>query len=309
MSNELPAPMLAVPDEHLPPDDAGWAYEMKWDGYRGIVEVAGGHVRIASRRGNDVTAKYPELADLPDALGGLDAVLDGELVVLDDAGRPSFQAIQHHTAPVVLMCFDILSLDGRDVTGLPWRERRALLERLALAGERWQTPPAVVGDGARALDTARRLGLEGVVAKRLGAPYLPGRRSPAWRKIKLSKRQELVVGGWLAGEGRLRGTVGSLLVGYHDADVDTTNRTALRYAGRVGSGFDDRTRDALARTLTRRTSSPFAATPRLPGPVWVEPEVVVEVRFTEWTTDGVMRQPVFLGIRDDKDAADVVRET
>ena len=178
MSSELPAPMLAVPDEHLPPDDAGWAYEMKWDGYRGIVEVANGQVRIASRRGNDVTAKYPELTGLPDALGGLDAVLDGELVVLDEAGRPSFQAIQHHTAPVVLMCFDILSLDGRDVTGLAWHERRALLERLALAGERWQTPPAVVGDGARALDTARQLGLEGVVAKRLDAPYLPGRRSP-----------------------------------------------------------------------------------------------------------------------------------
>jgi len=307
MSSELPAPMLAVPDEHLPRDDAGWAFEMKWDGYRAIVEVASGHLRIASRRGNDVTAKYPELAGLPDALGGLDAVLDGELVVLDDAGRPTFQAIQHHTAPVVLMCFDILSLDDRDVTGLAWHERRTLLERLALAGERWQTPPAVVGDGPRALDTARQLGLEGVVAKRLDAPYLPGRRSTAWRKIKLSKRQELVVGGWLAGEGRLQGTVGSLLVGYYDEGAE--RGAALNYAGRVGSGFDDRTRDTLARSLTRRATSPFAATPRLPDPIWVEPALVVEVRFAEWTTDDVMRQPVFLGIRDDKLAADVVRET
>jgi bifunctional non-homologous end joining protein LigD len=309
VSAVLPAPMLAVADQRLPHDDAAWAYEMKWDGYRAIVEVLGGHLRIASRRGNDVTAKYPELAGLPDALHGVDAVLDGELVVLDAAGRPSFQAIQHHTAPVVLMCFDVLALDGRDVTGLAWSERRALLERLALSGERWQTPPAVVGDGPRALDTAGRLGLEGIVAKRLDSPYLPGRRSPAWHKIKLHQRQELVVGGWLPGEGRLHGTVGALLVGYYDDRGAQGGRDALHYAGRVGTGFDDRTRDALARSLTRRTTSPFTTTPRLPDPVWVEPDVVVEVRFTEWTTDDVLRQPVFLGIRDDKDATDVVRET
>jgi bifunctional non-homologous end joining protein LigD len=198
----------------------------------------------------------------------------------------------------------VLRLDGRDVTALPWRERRKLLDRLALTGGTWQTPPVVEGDADAAVATASRLGLEGIVAKRVDSPYRPGTRTTAWQKFKLSARQELVVGGWLPGEGRLSGTVGSLLVGYHERPGGE-----LRYAGRVGSGIDDAERDALQQQLVRRDTSPYRDTPpRLRGPVWVQPDVVVEVKFTEWTVDGVLRQPVFLGLRADKDPADVVRE-
>jgi bifunctional non-homologous end joining protein LigD len=295
--------MLATATTALPEGDE-WAYEMKWDGYRAIVEAREGWLRIVSRRGIDLTATYSELAPLADAIGVDDVVLDGELVVLDDAGRPSFAALQQHEHAATFMIFDVLRIDGRDVTALSWRERRAVLERLALRGGTWQTPPVVEGDAEHALDTARRLGLEGVVAKRVDAPYLPGRRTTTWQKLKLKARQELVVGGWLPGEGRLSGTVGALLVGYYERP----GAGALTYAGRVGSGIDDAGRDALATHLARRTTSPFASTPRLPSPVWVEPDVVAEVEFTEWTSDGVLRQPVFLALRDDKDPAEVTRE-
>jgi len=295
--------MLAVPTDVLPDDPAEWAYEMKWDGYRAIVEGSHGRLQVVSRRGLDVTAAYPELAGLADAVPVDDVVLDGELVVLDDDGRPSFAAIQQHRTPAVLMCFDVLRLEDDDVTGFPWRERRRLLEALALAGPSWQTPPVTTGTAAEAVSAATELGLEGVVAKRRDAPYRPGTRSSAWRKKKLVRRQELVVGGWLPGEGRLTGTVGSLLLGVHDEPGGR-----LRYAGRVGSGLDDAGRDALAAGLHRRERCPFTDPPRIPGAVWVEPDVVAEVTFTEWTDDGVLRQPVFVGLRADKDPRDVVRE-
>jgi bifunctional non-homologous end joining protein LigD len=303
-ATKLPAPMLAVADTVLPDEGDRWAYEMKWDGYRAIVGVEGGRLRIVSRRGNDVTTKFPELDGLPEALGSLDVVLDGELVVLDDDGIPSFQAIQEHTRAAALMCFDVLRADGRDLMPLPWRDRRAVLERLGLAGDRWQTPSVVIGDAKRAWDAAERLRMEGVVAKLVDSPYRPGRRSSEWRKVRRTVRQELVVGGWLPGEGRLAATMGSLLVGYHEAPGGP-----LHYAGRVGTGFTDRTREAVVRSLRPRDTSPFADAPRLRTAAWVEPETVVEVRFTEWTREGILRQPVFLGVRDDKEAVDVVRET
>jgi len=287
-----------------PPLGDDWAYEMKWDGYRAVVEVHAGRVRIVSRQGLDMTERYRELAPLGDAARVDDVVLDGELVVLDDDGRPSFAAIQQHRRAATLMVFDVLRLDGQDLTELPWRERRAVLDRLALRGPTWQTPAIVEGDADAALATAHRLGLEGIVAKRVDAPYRPGRRTTAWQKVKLRNRQELVVGGWLPGEGRLSGTVGSLVVGYYER----AGATALTYAGRVGSGLDDAARDALARRLVTRPTSPFVATPRLPAPVWVEPDVVAEVEYTEWTDEGVLRQPVFAGLRADKDPAEVTRD-
>ncbi len=300
----LPRPMLAVPTAALPDDAGEWAYEMKWDGYRAIVEVADGRLRIASRRGNDVTKDYPELAGLVDASPVADVVLDGELVVLDDDGRPSFAAIQRHRTPAVLMCFDVLRLEGDDVIAFPWHERRRILEALGLAGAHWTTPPIVNDTATDAVAAAAALGLEGIVAKRRDAPYRPGARSSAWRKHKLVQRQELVVGGWLPGVGRLAGTVGSLLLGVHDEPGGQ-----LRYAGRVGSGLNDAGRDALAARLARRETSPFVDAPRIAEAVWVEPDVVAEVKFTEWTHDGVLRQPVFLGLRIDKAPTDVVRET
>lgn len=313
--------MLATPSRVLPPDDDRWAHEMKWDGMRVLAAVEGGRLRVTSRAGNDATERFPELAGLPEALG-CDAVLDGEVVALGLDGVPSFELLQPRmqargttavqraraAQPVVCMWFDVLAYDGHDVTGLPYTERRSLLERLDLAGPHWQTPPAATGDGPRALAAAERLGLEGVVSKRLDSPYLPGQRSAAWRKVKVSAGQELVVGGWLPGKGRLDGRLGSLLVGYHDA---TTALHELRYAGRVGSGIDDRTRGVLEDTLRALPSdrSPFVDAPRLPGAVWVAPETVVQVRFHEWTGGGVLRAPRFQGLRDDKLAAEVVRET
>jgi bifunctional non-homologous end joining protein LigD len=324
-------PMLATPATALPDDDkpgpTRWAYEMKWDGMRAIVAVRDGRVTITSRAGNDATARFPELAGLGVALAGTDAVLDGELVALDDAGVPSFERLQPRMQarsaaavraaaaeqPVVFMAFDVLAVAGHDTTGLPYSERRALLERLELAGPSWQTPPVAQGDGATARATAEHLGLEGVVAKRLDSVYLSGRRSDAWRKVKVHRGQELVVGGWLPGNGRLAGRLGSLLVGFHDdgaRDADT-----LRYAGRVGSGIDERARAQLEDALRghergrANDASPFVGAPRLPGAVWVEPFLVVEVRFHEWTTAGVLRAPRFRGVRVDKPACEVVRET
>ena len=314
-------PMLATPSQELPPDDGRWAHEMKWDGMRVLAVVEGGRLRVTSRAGNDATERFPELAGLPEALG-CDAVLDGEVVALGPAGVPSFELLQPRmqargatavqraraAQPVVCMWFDVLAYDGHDVTPLPYTERRSLLERLELTGPHWQTPPAATGDGQAALTAAEQLGLEGVVSKRVDSPYLPGRRSDAWRKVKVSAGQELVVGGWLPGKGRLDGHLGSLLVGYHDGD---TTADELRYAGRVGSGIDDRTRVRLEDTLRARSveRSPFVDAPRLPGAVWVAPELVVQVRFHEWTGGGVLRAPRFQGVRDDKAAAEVVRET
>jgi len=315
--------MLAVPAAELPVDDEHWAFEMKWDGMRALVGVEGGDVWLTSRAGNDATARFPEIAPLADALAPVDALLDGELVALDDHGVPSFErlqprmqahgrsAVQERAAvqPVVLMVFDVLWLAGHSTCELPYAERRTLLERLDLAGPSWQTPPTTPGvagerTGAAVLDASRTLGLEGVVAKRVDSLYLPGRRADAWRKVKTTLGQELVVGGWLPGAGRLAGRLGSLLVGVHDDGV-------LRFAGRVGSGIDATARDQLERALAplRRGDSPFDRTPKLPSPQWVDPVLVVEVGFHEWTSQGVLRAPRYRGLRDDKAAADVVRET
>jgi bifunctional non-homologous end joining protein LigD len=311
--------MLAVAASALPPDDDRWAFEMKWDGMRALVGIDGADVWISSRAGNDATARFPEVAAIGLALAGTDAVLDGEIVALDDAGIPRFERLQPRmqagrrgairdgsaAQPVVYMVFDVLWLAGHRTTDLAYVDRRALLERLDLAGGAWQTPASSRGPGAAVLAASQELGLEGVVAKRLDSPYLPGRRSDAWRKVKPHLGQELVVGGWLAGAGRLDGRLGSLLVGYHDADG------SLRFAGRVGSGIDDTARRRLEALMQsrRRATSPFADAPRLPDPHWVTPDLVVEVAFHEWTSAGVLRAPRYKGLRDDKPAGDVVRET
>ncbi len=313
------APMFAVTATEVPHDDDRWSFEMKWDGMRTIAVVDDGQVTLTTRQGNDATTRFPELGALGRVLASTDVVLDGELVALDVLGRPSFEALQPrmHVAsastalalsverPVVCMFFDVLWIEGHATLTLPYHERRALLEALHLDGPAWKTPPATVGRGAAVLATATELGLEGVVAKRLDSTYQAGRRSDAWRKIKPTASQELVVGGWLSGNGRLEGRLGSVLVGYHDAPGG-----ALRYAGRVGSGLDESKRSILehrVRSLARATS-PFEHTPRLPSPHWVEPTLVVEVGFHQWTTAGMLRAPRYRGLRDDKAAAEVVRE-
>jgi bifunctional non-homologous end joining protein LigD len=306
----------------LPAHDEGWAYEFKWDGVRALVFVDGGRIRIVTRNGNDVTATYPELRALGEALGSHQAVLDGELVALDEQGRPSFGVLQEriHVAaesrarrlaqsvPVSYFLFDLLYLDGRSLTALPYDERRRALEGLALAGPAWQTPDAYPGvPGADLLAVARERGLEGVVAKRRDSAYLPGRRTEAWIKIKNFATQEVVVGGFTAGEGRRRGTLGALLVGLPEP-------AGLRYVGKVGTGFDERTLADLSGRLggLAAPTSPFStAVPaaEVRAATWVRPELVGEVRFVQWTREGRLRAPSWRGLRPDKDPADVRLES
>jgi len=310
------APMLATLKEEKPGTD-GWAYELKWDGIRAIGYVDGGRIRLVTRNGNDVTRRYPELRRLGETLGARDVVLDGEIVAFDENSRPSFERLQRRMhvdsdstirrlvgeVPVTYVLFDLLWLDGHSTMDLPYHERRAQLRALELNGSSWQTPPHEDGDGDATEEISKRFGLEGIVAKRLDSRYEPGRRSRAWLKIKNDRRQEFVVGGWQPGEGGRTGSIGSLLLGYYDGDV-------LHYAGKAGSGLSGAVISQLEATFAKHTraDSPFGAGRVPKGVRFVDPTLVVEVRFTEWTSAGNIRHPTFLGLRTDKDPNEVVRE-
>jgi len=306
-------PMLATTGP-LPADDGAWAYEVKWDGVRALGFVEGGRLRLVSRSARDMTPRYPELRELGAVLGAREALLDGEVVAFGEGGRPSFQRLQGrmHLAsesavrrlaasePVTYVLFDLLWLDGRPLIDRPYDERRAALEALALAGPRWQTPRAHVGDGAALLEASRAQGLEGIVAKRRDAAYLPGRRSSAWVKVKNVRRTDVVVGGWLPGEGTRTGRLGALVVGYHEGGV-------LRYAGRVGTGFDAAELGRLGRLLEplARPASPFTGKQPPRATRWVEPSLVAVVDYVEWTRERTLRNPSYKGLRDDLDPQDV----
>lgn len=300
----------------LPPDEDRWAFEIKWDGVRAIGQVADGELRLTSRNGRDITPRYPELQGVAEALAPHEAVIDGEVVAFDEDGRPSFQRLQgrmHLTSepmvrrlavsePVTYMVFDLLWLNGLSLLELPYVERRRALERLELNGERWRTPRHHVGDGTRLLEVSRSQGLEGILAKRLDSTYMPGRRSPAWVKIKNVRHTDVVIGGWSPGEGVRSGKLGALLVGYHEDGV-------LCYAGKVGTGFDDAELDRLGGVLAprARATSPFAGDRQPPrGAHFVEPDLVCMVEYAHWTSSRTLRAPVYKGLRDDVDAADVV---
>jgi len=305
----------------LPPDaDGRWAYEVKWDGIRTLAWIEGGRVRLCSRNGNDITSRYPELRELGRALGARPAILDGEIVAFDAEGRPSFERLQSRMnlaneaavrravrdVPIAYMLFDVLYLDGHTTFALPYVERRELLEGLELTGPHWQTPAYRRSDAEALLRLSADRGLEGVVAKRLDSRYEPGRRSTGWVKVKNKRHQSVVIGGWLPGEGRRSSTIGALLVGVPGEDG------TLDYAGRVGTGFTERTlRELQARLEKLRTDrSPFDGRkpPRLKGAVWVEPRLVAEVEFAEWTRTRTLRAPSFKGLRDDVDPQRIDRE-
>jgi bifunctional non-homologous end joining protein LigD len=317
----LPArivPMLARAGA-LPEQDRNWGFEIKWDGVRAIAYWRPGELRLESRNLNDITDSYPELLGVGAALGSHSAVLDGEIVAFDSDGRPSFGALQHrmHTAsraqarklaqstPVTYVIFDLLWLDGHSLMREPYSTRREQLAALALNGQSWQTPEHVVGEGRALLAATAEQQLEGVVAKRLDSTYQPGARTRDWVKVKTIARQELVVGGWMAGKGKRKQSIGALLLGVHDPDG------ALRYAGRVGSGFDDQDLRRLSQLLAplARRSSPFNTGERPPrDAIFCEPQLVVEVQFSAWTSAGSLRHPVYVGLREDKPAEQVVRE-
>ncbi|MEV6053726.1 ATP-dependent DNA ligase [Streptomyces sp. NPDC052107] len=307
----LIAPMLATPGT-LPPaaQDQRWAYETKQDGQRAMVYLPGdGSVLLRARSGEDITAAYPELRPLGGALGTTPAVLDGEVLALDEQGRADFQLLQsrmglaHAPAraarraaqvPVHLVLFDVPYFE-ESLLRQPYVRRRARLTELGLAGPYWSTPGAVTGHGAEALAATREHGLEGLVCKRLDSVYEPGVRSRAWIKIRNMRAEDVIVGGWLPGKGRLSGLPGAVLVGQRDQGG------RLRYVGGVGTGWSEAERTELA-ALLRDTASercPFDPVPRAPGARWVLPRLVGEVSYSTRTRAGLLRQPSWLRLRPD----------
>jgi bifunctional non-homologous end joining protein LigD len=300
----------------MPANEDDFGFEVKWDGIRAVVYSGKrkGDLTLENRNLRDITFKYPELQPL----AGLNAIVDAEIVALDGNGRPSFELLQGRMhlsteaavrnrmgdIPVRLMAFDLIWHKGKDLTELPYTERRARLEALDLNGDFWQTPSWRRGEGSALLAAAKAQALEGVMAKRLDSPYCPGKRTRDWLKIKAKMRQELVIGGWLPGEGRRTNTLGALLLGYYEDGK-------FRFAGRAGTGFKEKDLRMLLEELKARgrTTSPFDPPPAPPREsIFVEPEMVAEIEFTEWTREGIMRHPAYKGLRDDKVATAVVRE-
>lgn len=311
MTLPLIPPMLATPGK-LPPvaQDARWAYETKQDGQRVVAYLEGdGSVLLRARSGEDITAAYPELRPLGAALGRTAAVLDGEVLALDERGRADFQLLQSRMGlahapgkaarqatkvPVHLVLFDVMHLAGQDITGLPYTRRRGLLEELGLGGAHWSTPAALVGHGEEALRATVEHGLEGLVCKRLDSVYEAGVRSRAWIKIRNMRSEDVLVGGWLPGKGRLQGLPGAVLVGQRAAG-------RLRYVGGVGTGWSEAERVRLAELLRAAETDvcPFDPVPHVAGAHWVVPRLVGEVRFSTRTRAGMLRQPSWLRLRPD----------
>ncbi len=312
------APMLAE-GGHRAFDDPDWRFEPKLDGIRTLAYVATDGSRLVSRTGRDQTDIYPELDNLARFVNALNAVIDGEIVASDEGGRPSFERLQQRMnltapkdverarrqVPVVLFAFDLLWLDGRDLTREPLEERRRLLEEVVTVTGPMALTFVVDGEGTSFFESAKGLGFEGIVGKRLGTPYVPGRRTKDWRKIKATNQQDCLILGWTPGTGSRGATFGALLLGaYRDGE--------LVWIGQVGTGFTDGVLGDLVKRLTAlEQAEPPIADPDLAavkGARWVRPELVCEVEYLEMTRVGKLRAPSFKGLRPDKAPADCVLE-
>ena len=302
------APMLATLGQELPGGN-GWVFEVKWDGYRAISYLRGSEARLVSRNGNDLSERFPGVARaLASAVKTPDCVLDGEVCALDENGRSSFSAMQRGDGTIVYYVFDLLELEGKPLIDLPLEERRETLAGLLDRRNRTVLLSETFDDGPGLLEAAAAQRLEGVIAKKLGSRYEPGRRSRNWLKVKTHGRQEFIIAGYTRGKGRRSGTLGSLILAVNRGQ-------GLEYVGNCGTGFTEKEIDELLerlRPLVRKTS-PFGYVPKMPKVrrddiVWVEPKLVCEVEFAEWTHDGRLRAPSFQGLRDDKSAEEVRRE-
>jgi bifunctional non-homologous end joining protein LigD len=305
------------------PSEPGWSFELKLDGIRAIAYRDGATLRVFSRRPRDLTAEYPEIVSALRKLPGTKWIMDGEIVALDERGHTSFQLLQNRqrtdrtTLPILLYAFDLLNLNGRDLQSLPLTQRRALLRNfLPAASDLIRFSASLDAPAATVWREVTRHGLEGVMAKRSDSVYESGRRSGAWLKIKSLREQEFVIGGYYP-PGGSRKFFGSIIVGYYDGNQ-------LMFASKVGTGFNHATLKSLFTLFQkyRIEACPFANLPvkrrgrfgqsltasEMRKCTWIKPELVCQVKFLEWTDDGNLRQPVFLGLRDDKRPREVVRE-
>ena len=304
------SPMLATLVD-APFDDPAWLFEVKWDGFRAIASIdAEGTVTLTSRNGLDLVKRFKTLGSIGTAFRSLPVIVDGEICALDAQGRSSFQALQQvdmtargkGRTPLTYVAFDLLYADGRDLRALPLEERKAKLEKLIVPDRGVLYSKHIVGRGKEFFALAQREKLEGIIGKRRDSPYRMA-RSRDWFKIKAKYEEEFVIGGWTDPKGS-RSEFGALLLGYHEG-------VKLIFAGQVGTGFNQKLLREIGAELRKRErkTSPFAALPRMkPEPHFVKPELVAQIAFAEWTHEGLLRQPVFLGLRSDKAAHEVTRE-
>jgi bifunctional non-homologous end joining protein LigD len=313
---EFVEPMMARLQSHLP-EEKGWEFEVKLDGIRAIGIKNGKSVRLFSRRPRELTQDFPEIVNALAKLSPKQFVVDGEIVAFDDKGRTSFQILQNRGQEAIethFILFDLIQLNGASVIAMPLAERRAQLQKLLTkAREPLRFSESLDAPPKKIWTEIKRLGLEGIIAKRVDSKYESGRRSGAWVKIKAQNEQEFVIGGYTPPQGS-RKHFGSILVGYYE-------NGKLMFASGVGTGFTHRTLETLFKQFQkmRAPKCPFANLPwrksrggfsmaDMRRATWLEPKLVCQVKFFEWTRDGNLRQPVFLGLREDKKAKEVVRE-
>jgi bifunctional non-homologous end joining protein LigD len=308
-SRRMYGPMLAtLADPKEMPRVDGWEYEIKWDGYRIVSRVAGGEAELRTRKDQDYTERFSNVArELVKALKTPDCVVDGEVCALDDEGRPSFSAMQQAKpgTPIVYYVFDLLEVDGEPIVDLPLSERRERLEQLLDKRNRTVQFSQGFDDGRALYEAAKQQRLEGIMGKRVTSPYLPGKRSRDWLKYKTHGEEEFIVAGYTRGKGRREWSFGSLVLA-------TNGQDGLEWVGNVGTGFDDAEQERILKRLRPlgRKTPPFSKPPKMPrvrkgDVVWVEPRVVAQVSFAERTHDNRLRAPVYLGLREDKDASEV----